>query len=64
MKHLVKYFHAKERMEIDTVMAFKIFIVVTLRQTLTQMIQNVHSSMLNQQGDNEKKRKQTEKIVI
>ena len=47
MEHLVKYFHAKERMEIDTVMAFKIFIVVTLRQTLTQMIQNVHSLQAN-----------------
>lgn len=47
MEHLVKYFHAKERMEIDTVMAFKIFIIVTLRQTLTQMIQNVHSLQAN-----------------
>ena len=63
MSTMLKYFHNSERMPIDMAMAFQICTVVTLRQTLTQLTQNVHSRAL-QDRDVDKKRKRSEKIVV
>jgi len=43
--------------------AFRICIVVTLRQTLTQLTQNVHSRF-SQDQDVDKKRARTERIIL
>ena len=58
MKHLRKYFDSHS----DNAMAFQICTIVTLRQTLTHLTMNVHSS--SQTRDVDKKRKRTEKIAV
>ena len=58
MKRLITYFHhGSEGGPIDKVLAFKIFTVVTLRQTLTQLTQNVHSQATQATRDIFKMRK-------
>lgn len=63
MSDLRKHFHNSGRVSVDMTEAFRICIVVTLRQTLTQLTQNVHSRA-TQDRDVDKKRKRTEKIIV